>query len=219
MSYDVVSETTSYFALDNDGHLANSDGLPVAGDGVYSISTSIHPQRTAIIVMDPWVDMACDFLNHYFEKITKSTIVPLVHRAYETGHQIIIFTNDPSKTHFNTQIDHELLSMVDGIHIHLLYHQNYNSSTFAGYLKKSRINTLIYTGFASNMCILGRQTGMVQMKQHGVRLFFVPEASAAIETPDSWENGAIHRATTTIISQWIGKLIHYRDLMDSMSLD
>jgi len=69
MSYDVVSETTSYFALDNDGHLANSDGLPVAGDGVYSISTSIHPQRTAIIVMDPWVDMACDFLNHYFEKI------------------------------------------------------------------------------------------------------------------------------------------------------
>ena len=218
-SYEVASEKYSYFLLNDKGNLVHSNGLPISDDRAYSIPVKIDPSRTAIVVMDPWIDMASEFLNEYYGKITKSRLLPLIYRARNTGHQIIILTNDPSKVHYNTEIDRELLAMVDDCQVHLIYHQSRNTSSFANFLKERNINTLIYTGYASNICIIGRSMGMIQMKNYGFRLFFVPEASAAVETAASWENGAIHDTTTVMISQWIGNLIHWTDHIESMSLD
>jgi len=215
-SYTVTSEKYSYFLLNAAGNLVHSNGRPIPADGIYAISVWINPKKTAIVVMDPWIDKPSDFLNAYDREITKNYLLPLVHQAHRKGHPIIILTNDPNKVNYNTQIDDELSAMVNDPHVYLLYHQNHNAKTFAKFLKKLKIDTLIYTGFASNMCVIGRPMGMIMMKYQGLRLFFVPEASAAIETVETWETGKIHEATTTIISQWIGNIIHWEDQMQSM---
>ena len=75
------------------------------------------------------------------------------------------------------------------------------------------IDTLIYSGFASNMCVIGRDLGMIPMQIKGFRLFFVPEASAAVEFQDSWKNNALHESTTLMISQWVGELINLNDFL------
>jgi nicotinamidase-related amidase len=88
---------------------------------------------------------------------------------------------------------------------------------FAIYLRTQGVKSLIYTGFASNACVIGRQMGMIPMVQQGFQTFFVPKASAATEFADSWDDGSIHKATTKIISQWIGEIIEYDDLMNVLS--
>ena len=60
--------------------------------------------------------------------------------------------------------------------------------------KHRGIDTLIYTGVASNMCVIGRQFGMINMKRHGLKTIFVSDLVQAItangidpadKTPDS----------------------------------
>lgn len=66
------------------------------------------------------------------------------------------------------------------------------------------------------MCVLGRPAGIINMLQEGFSLFFIPEASAAMETKDTWESQKIHKATTKIISQSMAKLIKYSDIYPKM---
>lgn len=64
------------------------------------------------------------------------------------------------------------------------------------------------------MCVIGREMGMIPMTTKGVRLFFVPEASAAVEFGESWDTDAIHKSTTSLISQWVGELIDFDSFMN-----
>jgi hypothetical protein len=73
----------------------------------------------------------------------------------------------------------------------------------------------VYVGFASNMCVIGRRMGMIPVVQQGFKTYFVPEASAAVETEETWETGSMHRETTNLISQWIAEIVHYDDLMQA----
>ena len=63
------------------------------------------------------------------------------------------------------------------------------------------------------MCVIGRSMGMIPMKTKGFRLFFIPDASAAIEFSNSWETGQIHQSTTLLISQWVAELIEFQNFM------
>lgn len=83
-------------------------------------------------------------------------------------------------------------------------------------MRSQGIDSLIYIGFASNMCVIGRRMGMIPMVHEGFKLFFVPEASAAVEYPDTWQDQSIHRATTRIISQWIAEVIDYEEFMQAV---
>lgn len=216
-SYQVVTEKYSYYLLDGNGTLVHSNGFPIKDERKYFINTYIDPKQTAIVVMDPWIDHASDFLNEYYTESFERYLLPLVQRAKAIGHQVIILTNDPSQVRYGTKIDKRLMALVDNKKVHLLYHHSFNDWSFSTWLSSRGINTLIYTGYASNMCIIARRMGMIFMLNHGYRLFFVPETSGAVETADTWDNGAIHKIMTTVISQWIGRLIHYDDFMKSTS--
>ncbi len=95
-----------------------------------------------------------------------------------------------------------------------LFHDDFDDDRFAHYLRSQGIDSLIYIGFSSNMCVIGRRTGMIPMVQQGFRIFFVPGASAAIELADTWNEQSIHKTSTTIISQWIAEIIDYNDFMN-----
>lgn len=213
--YIIDSYVHSHFALDNEGNLILKEGKPYPKEGIYRFKRKINPYKTAIVVMDPWVDMPSDFLNKQFKNVMEKYIIPLVKKAIERGHRVIIFTNNPNIFEYSTKIHSELENLCKSGKADLLYHQDFDDkSKLSNYLKSRDIDTLIYTGFASNICLLNRSVGMVSMKQENFKIFFIPEASAAIEYGISWRKKDIHNTVTKIISQSIGEIVEYMSFMN-----
>lgn len=216
--YTIPTYQLSYFKLDEKGKLVTMENsLPYRSEGVYHLNCTINSNKTAIIIMDPWVDMPSEHLNKYYEQITQSKILPLVSVAHNRGHPIIVLTNDCNKVTYDCRINSQLEEMVKKREINIIYHQDMDANQFAAYLKAQGVESLIYIGFASNMCLIGRNLGAITMKQKGFQIFFVPEASAAVEMSTTWANQTIHNYATVIISQWIAKIIKYEDLIDVLS--
>lgn len=214
VTYGVTTYSQSYFQLDSNGELEVDDkGLPIRSEGRYYFEQVIDPSKTAVVIMDPWIDMASPHLDEYYGQITESKIIPLVAKALERGHPIITLTNDPAVVRYNTKVHPEIAELATRGQSEIIYHQDFNDDEFASYLHSKGIDALIYVGFASNMCVIGRRMGMISMFNHGFRLYFVPEASAAVEYPDTWDDQFIHQATIKIISQWIAKIIAYDEFM------
>ena len=213
-AYQITTHRQSYFKLNSDGALEEENGLPFRSEGTYRFERVIDPATTAIVVMDPWIDMASTHLNRYYGQITESRILPLVDKALERGHPVIVLTNHPDKVEYNTNIHPELSALASRGKIEVIYHQDLDDGEFADRLRSEGINALIYTGFASNMCVIGRRMGMIPMVHHGFKLFFVPEASAAVEYPDTWDNQSIHHAITKIVGQWVAEIIDYDEFID-----
>lgn len=213
VNYSLNTSRYSYFKLDSQGFLELEDGLPVRAEDVYRFERTIYPQRTAVVVMDPWVDMASEHLNEYFSEIIESRIVPFLKKAIELGHPILILTNDPKSVDYNSKIHDDLESLVAFGKAELLFHQDMDDELFAAFLRSKGVDSLIYVGFASNMCVIGREMGMINMVQQGLKLYFVSEASGAVEYLDSWDDRTIHMATTRIISQWVAELIDYEEYL------
>jgi hypothetical protein len=216
-AYTVTTYRQSYFQLNENGGLVEEDGLPIRAEKIYELKRTIDPNTAAIVVMDPWIDMASDHLNEYYGRILDSHVAPLVNEGLDRGHRIIVLTNDPKVVKYNTKIDPKLAALVADGKATLLYHQDLDDDLFAEYLHKAGVNTLIYVGFASNMCVIGRRMGMIPMVQQGFKTYFVPEASAAVETEGTWDSGSVHRETTRIISQWIAEIVHYDEFMQAGS--
>jgi hypothetical protein len=213
--YTLTTTRLSYFALDKNGNLELQKSLPYRAEGMYRFDRTISPNSTAIVIMDPWVDNPSEHLSQYYGKVIESRIIPLVKRAFTRGHPIIVLTNNPSKVKYSAKIHHELQALVENGKASMLFHQDFDDDGFATYLHSEGIESLIYTGFASNKCVIGRRMGMIPMTHQGFKIFFIPEASAASECADTWHDKSIHKATTTIISQWIAEIINYDEFMEA----
>ena len=75
------------------------------------------------------------------------------------------------------------------------------------------IANLVYCGFNTNMCVIGRPLGIIRMVHEGFRIFFVPDAAAAIEHKETWEDQGLHKAVTMVLSQWAAELIDVDDVL------
>ena len=213
--YDVRTSRRSYFKLNELGRVDVTHTLPVRSETEYYFTRTIHPRETAIVVMDPWIDMPSSHLNEYYGAIFESRIAPLVEMAIQRGHLIIVLTNDPDVVNFNRRIPPMLERLEAANKLAVIFHQDANSQEFASALRGLGVRSLIYTGFASNMCVIGRPMGMVAMRHHGFKLFFVPQASAAVELPSTWEQQEVHETMTEIISQWLAEILDYTDFMSA----
>lgn len=217
--FSVKTKLTSYFKKSADGGLIPKIKAGKryfeAGENTYDNVRAINSVSSALVVMDPWEDAGSEFLNEYYTPIYRRSILPLVKQALDLSITVIVLTNDPKKNYadYGGAVYPELHDMAEQKKINILFHQDFDDDTFAKLLRKNSIDTLIYSGFASNMCVIGRPMGMIHMLTHGFRLLFVPEASAAVEFKDSWRTGAAHKATTAIISSWIAEIIALDDLM------
>ena len=215
--YTVSTYRYSYYALLPTGGLDLREGMPYRLEGRFESMSTIDPNKTALIVMDPWVDAPSEHLSRYYGEVVESRIIPLVERALARGHPIIVLTNDPDFVRYNSDIHPDLKELANAGGITVMYHQDLDGEKFTELLRSEGIDTLIYTGFASNMCVIGRLTGMIPMLHQGFRMFFVPEASAAVELPDTWENRYIHEAMTLVIAQWIASILEYDEYMNVLA--
>lgn len=174
-------------------------------------------RKTAVVVMDPWINCPDEFLNEYFGKVTDEKLLPFVLAAAESGHQIIVLSDSPDAP-YNSKIPPELQAMVECGRAVLFVHGKTSIEDFREYAVSKGIENFIYTGFCSNICILYRELGIPNVKRLGIgETFFVPECSAAMEHGDTWQSGRVHEAATLIISQDAARLIKYEEIMRAIA--
>jgi hypothetical protein len=187
------------------------EGLPVPSKNQhYIFSEKFLIDNTAFIVMDPWIDAPSDFLNNYFGRIIKRKIIPLVNLLRKCGFKIYTLTNNCKEikpSPYSCKIDNFFERNTE-----VLYHDSQTPESFMKLLQERNISNLVYMGFASNMCVIGRNLGMIAMRNRGFSLYFIPDASAAVEVGYKWEDQKLHKAATLMISQWIGGIMDYWEL-------
>ncbi|EJL08701.1 isochorismatase family protein [Pseudomonas chlororaphis subsp. aureofaciens 30-84] len=209
----------SHFALDKAGGLIperkNGQAFYKVKEGKYEFQRALSKDKTALVVMDPWEDTGSPKMNKHYKKVFSQRLVPLAKHSIAMGLKVVVITNDPKTINlgYAARINPNLQVLVDAGKVDVLYHSDMDDRKFEVYLKSAGIDTLIYSGFASNMCVIGMPTGMIPMFHRGFRLFFVPEASAATEYGNTWGDGAVHKAMTSMISQWVGEIISFKDFM------
>ena len=107
------------------------------------------------------------------------------------------------------KIDQELKSLLNNYdNYEILYHQDYTPQDFGDYLFSKGLNNLIYTGFGSNQCVIGRPLGMITMKNLYPRILITISflnLQEGLSFKKLGKSQQIHSTTTTIISQWIGE--------------
>ena len=144
-------------------------------------------KETAIIVIDPWSDAPFPELNERTEKHAKRFILPVVKLAVKSGIPVYIFTNNPEIVDYSTEICAFLNDLVDNENIFLLYYDSFqDTDDFVHFLAENGIKSLFYTGYATQLCVLYRNVGIIPMFYHSdIALFTIPEATAAVVDDDN----------------------------------
>lgn len=220
-SYVLKTLHRTYYKLD-----VNRNSIPFIRDGqrfyeVDECETIEHrivtPEKTMLIVMDPWSDVGNDLLNKHCEKVYYGKILPLVHKCIELGLPVTVLTNAKDPDGYGYDIYSELKDLKADGKIDIVYHQDTNTQAFADALKAKGIDTLMYCGFCTNMCIIGRPLGIIAMnlaQNAGFRMLFASDAAAAIEYGKSWETQDIHNWVTFALSQWAVELVEVKDMLE-----
>jgi nicotinamidase-related amidase len=75
---------------------------------------------------------------------------------------------------------------------------------FDAYLKERGIDTLIYMGFATDMCVLGAEGGARPMLSRGYRCILMRDATVGVETPQTFPDRLATRYGTHLFEWQIG---------------
>lgn len=216
-NYVVETMRLSHWALDPmTGAMLYRNGRPYrdTGTGVYNFQRTLNPQKTAIICMDCWRDMADPLLEAHFHNVSENIIYPLMLDAKNNGFTLVFLTNNPATTAYNYGVDLALAPLGGNVLYHETYDNPNNPLAFYYWLSARGINTLVYVGFASNACLASRMTSLFYMKRYFPSTYFVPDASAATENIDNWD-GHIHENMTEIISKQF-EIIDADDLIGAL---
>jgi hypothetical protein len=73
------------------------------------------------------------------------------------------------------------------------------------------IKNLVYTGFATNMCILASAAATEEMLSYGYRIFLIREATLAVEYPDTFDERLMTRAALKYFELKLGDTIGFED--------
>ena len=212
----------SYFELDYNGALVKDEMRSRDGeiyykvnDKIYEFSKEFSNVDTAVVVMDAWVDSGTDFLNQQFMPIFYETTFPLIQAFSEKEFKIYAFTNMDTDAAYGEDLFPELEAMVSGGLVKKKYHKLGDAEEFQNELRQSGVKNIIYLGFASNMCVIGRRVGMFGMLQMGFKTYFVPESSAAVETQQGWKTREFHKYTISLIQHNFSGTISNQTILEA----
>ena len=85
------------------------------------------------------------------------------------------------------------------------------------YLKTRDITTLIYTGFATDMCILGAEGGARDMLARGYQCILMRDGTVGVETPSTYPEKLATRYGTHIFEWQLGYSTTFRDFTKAFS--
>lgn len=72
------------------------------------------------------------------------------------------------------------------------------------WLRERGIDTLVYVGFCTNLCILDAPGGMRRMAPRGYRCILLRDATMGVEFPDTLEDRTHTKAALRYIETWVG---------------
>ena len=75
------------------------------------------------------------------------------------------------------------------------------------------IKNLIYTGFATNMCIMHSAAATIEMLGYGYKIFLIREATLAVEYPESWKERLVTKTAIKEFQLTIGDSIGFDQYM------
>jgi nicotinamidase-related amidase len=84
------------------------------------------------------------------------------------------------------------------------------------YLKARQIDTLIYTGFAADMCILGAEGGARPMLSRGYRCILMRDATVGVETPESFPDRLATRYATHLFEWNVGYSTTFHEFINAI---
>jgi nicotinamidase-related amidase len=88
---------------------------------------------------------------------------------------------------------------------------------FDAWLRARGIDTLIYIGFCTNLCILDSPASMKPMASRGYRCVLLREATLAVEFPDTLEERLNTRVALRYIESWVGYTAATADFLQAAS--
>ena len=145
------------------------------GQEIYLIE-EIPLSRLALILMDVWDNHPNDGWTDRERENVHARLLPLVQAARRRGILIVHSPHGRSIHESVAPLPQEIV--VDGPN---------EQAELLQLLHSRGIEYLLYAGYASNMCVLTRPTGIIEMSRHGYRIILVRDASIAVETPESLE--------------------------------
>lgn len=91
------------------------------------------------------------------------------------------------------------------------------TDTLDEYLKAHGIETLIYTGFAADMCVLGAEAGGQAMLARGYRCILMRDGTVGVERPDTFEERLATRYGIHIFEWKVGFSTTFEDYMTAVT--
>ncbi len=79
--------------------------------------------------------------------------------------------------------------------------------------RRRGIKNLVYTGFATNMCIMHSAAATVEMLAYGYKIFLIREATLAVEYPETWEARLVTQTALKEFQLKIGDTVGFEQYM------
>lgn len=144
--------------------------------------TELDMNKTALILIDVWKEHPNDGWLKRAQKNIKYKVAPLV-KLFRKHNMIIIHAAHGREQQIKP-LPNEYIVVGD----------NYDLAELNKSLKNYGITTLLYAGYASNMCITHRPIGILNMYQFGYEIILVRDCTIAFESPETlngeWTNKA-----------------------------
>lgn len=94
----------------------------------------------------------------------------------------------------------------------------YQTAQFDRVLRRSGIENLIYTGFATDMCVLYAPGGVQAMAAYGYRIFLIRDATIGVEYPDTFAERLSTRWATRIFEFKFGNSLLLSDFLEAVAV-
>lgn len=172
-------------------------------------SQKLELNKMALVLIDVWeVETNDGYLQRRNENIN-SKLLPLLELARKYGIKVIHAPHGKEMAKIIVPLKNEFTVVGSTEEEH--------TKNLDQYLKNNNINTLLYAGYAVNMCLLDRPTGIIKMRQLGYGAILVKDCTIAFETPESLSGQwAYKMAVNRIESIWGSSTTTLDDLQTAL---
>ena len=158
-------------------------------DGHHIFRTLELPiSELALVLIDVWADHPVKGWAERADENMRTKLLPLVQAAREHGVLVVHCPHGRSTSPLLSPLPDEPVQ-----------DDSAEGTPLVKTLQQRGVNYLLYAGYSSNMCVLTRPTGIIEMARQGYEILFVRDASLAIEAPEFLDGQLTHRVATYMV--------------------
>lgn len=153
-----------------------------------SLVLNLKVSETALVLIDVWAWHPIEGWQERAEVKIRDKLYPLLQEARKAGILVIHASHGNPVHPWATPLEGEMV-----------LEDQYDAYQVFEELRNRGIKTLIYAGYATNMCVLVRPIGMIQAKGQNFNVILVRDATIAVETPESLDGEWAHKMAVRFV--------------------